>query len=135
MLGETTQEALKKTRVTKQEVAGVSATSMRHGLVAINKKGKVILATPNRDSRAVDQGMGLAVERGDEIYQLTGHAPNPIFMAARLLWLKDTHPDEFREVHAALSISDWIGYMLTGELASEPAPRCRHDRRCGSNRP
>ena len=121
VLGETTQEALKKAGAAPQEVAGVAATSMRHSLVAIDKKGKVLLATPNRDSRAVEQGMGLAVERGEELYRLTGHAPNPIFMAARLLWLRDTHPDKFRELHAALSISDWVGYMLTGELASEPA--------------
>ncbi|MCX6036975.1 MAG: class II aldolase/adducin family protein [Chloroflexi bacterium] len=121
VLGETTQEALKKAGAAPQEVAGVAATSMRHSLVAIDKKGNVLLATPNRDSRAVEQGMGLAVERGEELYRLTGHAPNPIFMAARLLWLKDTHPEQFKEVHAALSISDWVGYMLTGQLASEPA--------------
>src|SRR5512136_1137106 len=52
-LGETTQEVLKKARVTPQEVTGVAATSMRHGLVAIDRKGKVLLATPNRDARAV----------------------------------------------------------------------------------
>ncbi len=121
ILGETAQEALKKAGASPQEVAGIAATSMRHSMVAIDKKGNVLIATPNRDSRAVDQGMGLAVERGEEIYRLTGHAPNPIFMAARLLWLRDTHPERFRAVHAALSISDWVGYMLTGELASEPA--------------
>jgi autoinducer 2 (AI-2) kinase len=121
VLGETTQEALRKAGAAAQDVAGVAATSMRHSMVAIDKKGKVLLATPNRDSRAVDQGMNLAVERGEELYRLTGHAPSPIFMAARLLWLKDTHPDQFKEVHAALSISDWVGYMLTGVLASEPA--------------
>jgi autoinducer 2 (AI-2) kinase len=121
VLGETTQEALQKAGAAPQDVAGVAATSMRHGMVAIDKKGNVLLATPNRDSRAVDQGMGLAVERGEELYRLTGHAPNPIFMAARLLWLKDTCPEQFKEVRAALSISDWVGYMLTGELAAEPA--------------
>ena len=120
-LGATTQEALKKAGASPQEVAGVAATSMRHSLVAIDKKGHVLLATPNRDSRAVDQGMGLALERGEEIYRLTGHTPNPIFMAVRLLWMKDTRPEQFKQIHAAQSISDWVGYMLTGELASEPA--------------
>ena len=120
-LGETTQEALKKARVTPQEVTGVAATSMRHGLVAIDRKGKVLLATPNRDARAVDQGMGLAMERGEELYRITGHSPSPIFMAARLMWLKESRPGDFKSLHAALSISDWVGYMLTGELVCEPA--------------
>lgn len=121
VLGETTRDALKKAGADPSEVAGVAGTSMRHGLVAIDKNGKVLLATPNRDSRAIDQGMGLAVDRGEELYKLTGHAPNPIFMAARLMWLKEIHSDRFKEVYAALSISDWIGYMLTGEVAAEPA--------------
>jgi L-ribulose-5-phosphate 4-epimerase len=121
VLGGTTQEALKKAGALPQEVIGLAATSMRHGLVAIDKKGKVLLATPNRDSRAVDQGMGLAFERGEELYKITGHAPSPIFMAARLMWLKENRPEDFKSLHSALSISDWVGYMLTGELASEPA--------------
>src|SRR5512136_373450 len=50
-LSETTQEALKKAGPAPKEVVGVAATSMRHGLVAIDRKGKVLLATPNRDSR------------------------------------------------------------------------------------
>ena len=121
ILGEVTQEVLKKAGIAPQDVAGIAATSMRHGLVAIDKKGRVLLATPNRDSRAVDQGMGLAMERGEELYKITGHSPNPIFMAARLMWLKEKKPDDYKLLHAALSISDWVGYMLTGELASEPA--------------
>ena len=64
------------------------------GLVAVDKTGKVLLATPNKDSRAIDQGMGLALERGEELYQLTGHVPSPIFMAARLLWLKNNKSKE-----------------------------------------
>ena len=119
-LGEIAMDVLKKAGAAPQDVVGIAATSMRHGLVALDKKGKVLLATPNRDARAIEQGMGLALERGEEIYKLTGHAPSPIFMASRLLWLKENQPDTFKEVHAVLSISDWIGYMLTGELASEP---------------
>ena len=121
VLGETAREAIKKAGISSQEVAGIAATSMRHGTVMIDKKGQVLLATPNRDARAVEQGMRLAVERGEELYQITGHAAGPIFTAARLLWLKETHPEVYKSVHAAMSISDWIGYMLSGETASEYA--------------
>ena len=120
-LGEMAQAALKKAGITPQEVTGIAATSMRHSLVAIDKKGNVLLAAPNRDARAVEQAMVLASERAEELYKITGHAPGPIFMAARLMWLKEIHPEDFKAVRAALSISDWVGYMLSGELASEPA--------------
>lgn len=121
VLGETARAALKNAGIEPDDVAGVAATSMRHGMVAIDRKGNVLLATPNKDSRAVEQGMGLAAERAPELYQITGHAPLPILMAARLMWLRDTRPEDFKSLHAALSISDWVGYMMTGELASEPA--------------
>ncbi len=121
VLGETSREVLAKAGISPDAVVGIAATSMRHGTVAIDKKGNVLLAAPNKDSRAVEQGMGLAMERGEELYQLTGHAPSPIFMAARLLWMKEKQPDLFKSVYAALSISDWVGYLLSGELAAEPA--------------
>jgi autoinducer 2 (AI-2) kinase len=119
VLGEACREALKKAGVTPQEVAGIAATSMRHSTIVIDKKGKVLLAAPNRDARAAAQGMQLAADRGDELYQVTGRAPSPVFLAARLLWMKETSPEEYKAAAAALTISDWVGYMLSGELASE----------------
>jgi sugar (pentulose or hexulose) kinase len=119
ILGEIVQEAIRKAGITPQDVAGIAATSMRHSTIVIDKKGKVLLAAPNRDARAAEQGMQLAADRTEELYQITGHAPSPIFTAARLLWLKETHPDTFKSAYAALSFSDWIGYMLTSEAASE----------------
>jgi len=121
ILGETVQEALQKAGISAQDVAGVAATSFRHGMVVLDRKGNTLVAMPNRDGRAIEQGMGLAMDHGAEIYQITGHAPNPVFMAARLMWLRENHPQAFKSAHAALSISDWAGYMLTGEFAAEPA--------------
>ncbi len=49
VLGETARDAIKQAGADPSDVAGIAGTSMRHGLVAIDKKGKVLLATPNRD--------------------------------------------------------------------------------------
>ena len=121
ILGETAQEALQKAGIRAQDVAGIAATSFRHGMAVLDRKGNTLAAMPNRDGRAIEQGMGLAMDHGAEIYQITGHASNPVFMAARLMWLKENHPQAFKSAHVALSISDWAGYMLTGEFAAEPA--------------
>ncbi len=121
VLGETARAALQQAGIEAGQVAGIAATSMRHAIIAIDKKGGVILATPNRDGRAVEQSLGLAMERGPEIYRISGHAPNPVFLAPRALWLQENRPEAFKSVHAVLSISDWVGYMLTGEAAAERA--------------
>ena len=121
ILGETVQEALKSLGVVPQEVAGIAATSMRHSTVVIDKKGNVLMAAPNRDARAAEQGMNLAAGRGEELYKVMGHYPSPIFTAARLLWLRDVQPEAFKAAQTAMCLSDWVGWMLSGEMVSDLA--------------
>ncbi len=121
ILGDATQEALRQVGISPREVAGIAAAAMRFATVVLDKKGAILLAAPNRDARAAEQGMRLAVERSEELYQATGHAPGPISSAVRLMWLKEIHPDVFRAAHAVLSFSDWVSFMLSGQIASDPA--------------
>ena len=121
ILGETVRQALRQAGAAPREVAGIAAASMRHTTFVIDRKGSVLLAAPNRDARAAAQAMQLAAERGDELYRITGRSPSPIFLAARLQWLKETQPEQYKSAAAALCLSDWVGYMLSGELASELA--------------
>jgi autoinducer 2 (AI-2) kinase len=120
-LCELAHEALQRSGVRPGDVAGIATTSMRHTTVVIDRDGRVLLMSPNRDARAAAQGMQLAAERGEELHRITGHAPSPIFLAARLLWLKESDPQAFRCAAAAMSISDWVGWRMTGEKASEYA--------------
>jgi autoinducer 2 (AI-2) kinase len=115
------REALRQGGIQPGEVAGIAATSMRHTTVVLDREGGVLLMTPNRDARAAAQGMQLAAERGEELQRITGHAPSPIFLAARLLWLKENDSLALRTAAAAMSISDWVGYKMSGEKASEYA--------------
>ena len=118
-LAETVRDVVQKAGVVAQDVAGIAASSFRHGTVVIDRAGNVMLSASNKDARAAEQGMGLAADRGEELYQLTGRIPSPVFLASRLLWLKENHPDALKKSYAALSISDWAGYMLTGEVAAD----------------
>ncbi len=120
-LGQTLRRALAQAGVAPGEVAGLAATSFRHGTVVIDRHGSVLLATPNKDARAADFGMDLAMEHGPQIYQRTGHFPGAIFISSRLAWMKARRPEAFAAAHAVLSVSDWIGYLLTGVMASEPS--------------
>ena len=120
-LCETVHEALQRGGVQPGEVASIATASMRHTIVVLDRDGNVLLIAPNRDARAAAQGMQLAAEQAEEFHLITGHAPSPIFLAARLLWLKESDPQAFRSAAAVMSISDWVGYRMTGEKASEYA--------------
>lgn len=120
-LSETAREALRMAGAAAQQVSGIAATSMRHSTVVLDAHGGVLLMAPNRDARAAAHGMQLAAERGEEFHRATGRSPSPIFLAARLLWLKESDPAAFRSAAAAMPISDWVGYRMTAERASEYA--------------
>jgi sugar (pentulose or hexulose) kinase/phosphoglycerate dehydrogenase-like enzyme/ribulose-5-phosphate 4-epimerase/fuculose-1-phosphate aldolase/putative sterol carrier protein len=114
------RQALADAAAQPDQVAGLSVTSMRHGLVLIDRHGQVLLGAPNRDARAFAEGMELQGERGAELYARTGHIPNPVLLAPRLLWVLKNHPEYLSEGALALTISDWMAYMLCGVAASEP---------------
>ena len=120
-LGELAHEAISRIKISPQDVLGIATTSMRHSMVAIDRNGDVILAIPNKDARAASQSMELTIQRNQELYQTTGHPPSPIFTACRLLWLKENDPNAFKSIHSVMSLSDWVGYKLTGQIACEPS--------------
>jgi len=118
-LRQCSREVLERSGVRGESIAGIAATSMRFGNVVLDTKGEVLLAVPNRDARAAVQGLTLAAERGEEIQSRTGHWPLPIFSAARLQWLAAEKPEAYAEAATVLSLSDWLGFRLSGEIASE----------------
>ncbi|MBE0685518.1 MAG: class II aldolase/adducin family protein [Anaerolineaceae bacterium] len=115
-----TREALQRAGAKPGEVAGISVSSMRHGLVLINKEGVPLLAVPNKDARAISESMDLQGERGDEVYRISGHVPSPVLMAPRLIYIKNNHPDLLAQTYKVLTISDWMAYMLCQVAVSEP---------------
>jgi L-ribulose-5-phosphate 4-epimerase len=119
VLGRIAGEALSRANADPNQVLGIAATSMRHGMVLLGADDRELLAVPNRDARAAGEATELAQERGDEFYQRTGHWPSPIFAAARLLWLARHAPESLQPARALLSLSDWVALRLTGTVAAE----------------
>ncbi len=114
------QEAMERSGARAEEVLGIAATSMRLTTIVLDRTGKPLLATPNRDGRAFAEAVQLA-ERGPSLYARTGHWPAPVFAAPRLQWLAANRPDAWRSAAKLLSLSDWVAFRLCGEMASEPS--------------
>src|SRR5512146_653041 len=53
------KQALAKAGAGPNDVAGLSVSSMRHGMVWIGKDGRELLATPNKDARAISESMDM----------------------------------------------------------------------------
>ncbi len=121
LVAETAREAMAKAQAAPNQIAGIAATSMRHTIVVLDDAGRTLFAAPNRDGRAVSEGIELADEQGALFNARTGHYPMPIFTAARLRWMANAMPDAYEHAAHALALSDWLAFKLTGEIATDPS--------------
>jgi autoinducer-2 kinase len=119
------REVLATDGVTPADIAAVSSTSMREGIVLYDAAGTELWACPNVDSRAVEEA-GLLVRRGDarRIYDIAGDWVS-ITSPARLLWIAAHDPEVRRRVAHVTMLSDWVLARLSGEFVTDPS--------CGSS--
>ena len=119
------RDALKLVGASGSDVAAVSTTSMREGIVLYDSSGAEIWACPNVDSRAACEAGDLISEGAAErIFAEAGDWVS-ITSPARLRWLARHRPDIFGRIHSLGMLSDWITYRLAGVQVTEPS--------CGSS--
>jgi sugar (pentulose or hexulose) kinase/phosphoglycerate dehydrogenase-like enzyme/ribulose-5-phosphate 4-epimerase/fuculose-1-phosphate aldolase len=121
LLSECVREALERAGAKPEQVMGIAATSMRHASAVLDSDGNVLLATSNRDARGLAEALRLGAESGEALHRRTGHWPNPVQAAGRLLWLKQQPNAGWDRAATHLSLGDWLGFRLCGELATDPS--------------
>lgn len=115
--------ALREAGVSGDDIAAVSATSMREAIVAFDADGQEIWACANVDGRAVDQVRALkesfpGVE--EDLYGKTGQT-FALGALPRLLWIRQQMPDIYEKIDRIAMLSDWVVARLSGVIASDPS--------------
>lgn len=115
--------ALQSAGTAPGDVAAVSTTCMREGIVLYDAQGEEIWACANVDARSTDEvgqliRMDPALEQ--EIYQISGQT-YALGALPRLLWVKNKQPELYERVAKLGMFNDWLAYRLTGALAVEPS--------------
>ena len=103
-------------------IRAYSAASAREGIVLIDRDGKAFLGLPNSDKRGADIAERFPDSRF--IYEKTGKWCDPLFSAFKLAGLRQDDPDTYARIEAFTSISEWIGYELTGCIGMEHSHAC-----------
>lgn len=94
-----------------------------HGLVPLDAHGEVLRPALLWN----DQRTGAQVEATErrigraELVARTGNRAVTGFQLPKLLWMRDEEPGLFVRLRHALLPKDWLGYVLTGVLATEPS--------------
>ncbi len=120
------QRVLKETGIDSGEIAAISTTCMREGIVLYDDKCKEIWACANVDARAGDEVTEL-IRKSDtlerEIYNESGQT-FALGALPRILWVKNKLPEIYEKVSAVSMFNDWLIYKLSGTLVSEPSNGC-----------
>ena len=117
------QEAIAKAAINPDDILGVSATSMREGIVLYDNEGKELWAVANVDARAQKEVRYLKenfVGLEEEFYAISGQT-FALGALPRLLWLKNNRPEIYKKVARISMIGDWILARLSGVIASDPS--------------
>lgn len=118
------KEVLQQTQIPPAQIQAISTCSMREGIVLYNEHKQPIWACGNVDARAINEVLELKslYENSFEqqVYNISGQTL-ALSALPRLLWLAHHQGELYRQVKYITMISDWLGFMLSGELAVEPS--------------
>jgi autoinducer 2 (AI-2) kinase len=120
LICECIREALSRAGIAPGDVAAVSSTSMREGMVLYDRDGQEIWACPNVDSRASAEATELVQSgRARRIFEQGGDWVS-ITSPARFLWIQAHEPETFRRIAHVGMLSDWVLYRLAGRFVTDP---------------
>ena len=114
---------LAETGIDPKDIAAVSTTCMREGIVLYDADGKEIWACANVDARSNDEVgelIRMNPELEKEIYSLSGET-YALGALPRILWVKNKMPEIYEKTAMVGMFNDWLIYKMTGVLAVEPS--------------
>ena len=104
-----------------RDVAGISFGGQMHGLVALDREGKVIRPCILwNDGRTDEETAYLNETVGREkLNAWTGNIAFAGFTAPKLLWMYRHEPENFAKIDKILLPKDYLAYRFTGEFSTD----------------
>ena len=120
-LKQATKLVLAESKVDPKDIKAIGFSYQMHGLVAVDREGKVLRdAIIWCDSRGVPYGEKAVADLGGDaclnhLLNLPGN-----FTATKLAWVKENEPELFARIDKVMLPADYIAWRLTGELVTNP---------------
>jgi len=117
------RRAMQEGEVAPIDILGVSATSMREGIVLYDTDGKELWGCANVDARAANEVRDLKEQfpkLEEEFYRVSGQT-FALGALPRLLWVKRHMPEIYEKTATVSMLSDWVLANLSGEIATDPS--------------
>lgn len=115
------RETIQEAGIQPDQIAGISSTAQREGVVFLDKSGQELYAGPNLDMRAPSDTAEFNAKFAQKLHQNSGHWPFPMFAPYRLLWFQEYKPEVYEQIDSVLLLNNWILYKLCGAKGTEPS--------------
>lgn len=102
-------------------IDAVTSSGCRQSTVFLNRDGDAVYGIPNMDHRGKEYL--LEITEKELVYKKTGRWLST-FPAGNLYGIKRRQPDLFQQIDKFTSLSEWMGYLLTGQLTMELSLAC-----------
>lgn len=102
-------------------IRGIGLSGQMHGLVILDKddnpiRNSIIWCDNRTDSEAKE--IESKIER-KRLIEITGNVAMPAFTLAKLLWVKNNEPENYKKISKVMTPKDYIRYMLTKSFYGE----------------
>ena len=112
---EATKSVMAMARIDPKDIKAIGISYQMHGLVMVDKAGKVIRDSIIWcDSRGVPYGEKASADLGDE--NIMPHILNRPgnFTATKLAWVKENEPEKFDRIWKIMLPGDYVAWRMTG---------------------
>ncbi|TYS60021.1 gluconokinase [Sutcliffiella horikoshii] len=111
------RETILKSGIDTTELSHVSFSAAMHSLIAVNEAGNPLTKSITwADQRSEKWAKKIKNEwNGHEIYMRTGTPIHPMSPLAKLVWLRNEHPETFEKASKFISIKEYVFHKLFGE--------------------
>lgn len=117
----TAKAVVEASGVDSADIVGVGLSGQMHGLVMLDENGNVIRRSiiwcDQRTAKEVDE-MNEKVGR-EKLIEITANPALTGWTAAKILWVRNNEPENYKKCRHILLPKDYIRYKLTGEFATE----------------
>ena len=119
---ETIKESLEKSKIDVGKVAGISISGLYGGSgIAVDKDVKPIypcLIWMDRRAKKETQWIKDNISK-EKLFSVTGNYVDSYFGFPKLLWIKNNHPDIWKQTYQFVAPNDYAIYCLTGSLITD----------------
>lgn len=118
---ETIRAVIAKSGIEKTEIKSIGLSGQMHGLVMLDKEGKVIRRSIIwADQRTSAECEEITSRVGKQrLIEITANPALTGFTASKILWVRNHEPQNYEKCAHILLPKDYVRFRLTGEFATE----------------